>query len=79
MSPERFVKGESERTRKIPVDSAALTHQPPLDLCLLDRDFAPILRPKIQHKELGGNTRSSAHIARLHRYRQRGDREVGFR
>ena len=30
---------------KIHVDSAALTHQPSLDLCAIDRGFAPILRP----------------------------------
>ena len=45
MSPERFVKGESERTRKIHVDSAALTHRAPLYLRSKSRGFAPILRP----------------------------------
>ena len=34
--------------RKIHVDSAALTHQPSLDLSLWDRGFAPILRPSWQ-------------------------------
>ena len=33
------------KIRKIHVDSAALTHQPPLDLCSQRQGFAPILRP----------------------------------
>ena len=41
MSPVRFVKGESDRSRKIHVDSAALTHRPSLDLRLKGR----VLRP----------------------------------
>jgi len=31
MSPERFVKGESERTAKIHIDLAALTHRRSVD------------------------------------------------
>src|ERR1700730_2059646 len=46
MSPERFVKGESERTCKISVDWAALTHRLSVNLCLKTgvlRPFAPKL------------------------------------
>jgi hypothetical protein len=45
MCPVQTVTHVSGRSRKIHVDSAALTRLPPLDLRLESRGFAPILRP----------------------------------
>ena len=50
-SPAPLFRYVSGRSRKIYVDSAALTHQPFLDLRPKRLSFAPILRPTREQRE----------------------------